>query len=136
MPPRVLLPQQIEPHDYIAELYGAVIRFNNILIDFDRDIWSYVSLGYFKQRTIAGEVGSSTMPHKVWYRAPPVLMIAHPRGCQHRPRDPSGCHLPISAWHRVMVHFARHPTQQNTLDAQYAKPQMLCSQGVRPSHGS
>jgi len=56
---------QIEPHDYIAELFSAVIRFNNILIDFDRDIWGYISLGYFKQRTIAGEVGSSTMPHKV-----------------------------------------------------------------------
>ncbi len=79
---------QIEPHDYIAELFGAMIRFNNILIDFDRDVWGYISLGYFKwvlrmvvlslillhknlsfslrrQRTIAGEVGSSTMPHKV-----------------------------------------------------------------------
>ncbi|MEH6823406.1 MAG: adenylosuccinate lyase [Motiliproteus sp.] len=56
---------QIEPHDYIAELFDAVARFNTILIDFDRDIWGYVSLGYFKQRTIAGEVGSSTMPHKV-----------------------------------------------------------------------
>lgn len=56
---------QIEPHDYIAELFDAVVRFNTILIDLDRDIWSYISLGYFKQRTIAGEVGSSTMPHKV-----------------------------------------------------------------------
>ena len=56
---------QIEPHDYIAELFDAVCRFNTILIDFDRDIWGYVSQGYFKQRTIAGEVGSSTMPHKV-----------------------------------------------------------------------
>ncbi len=56
---------QIEPHDYIAELFAAVCRFNTVLIDFDRDIWAYISLGYFKQRTIAGEVGSSTMPHKV-----------------------------------------------------------------------
>ncbi|RDE24747.1 adenylosuccinate lyase [Motiliproteus coralliicola] len=56
---------QIEPHDYIAELFDAVARFNTILIDFDRDVWGYISLGYFKQRTIAGEVGSSTMPHKV-----------------------------------------------------------------------
>jgi adenylosuccinate lyase len=56
---------QIEPHDYIAELFDAVARFNTILIDFNRDMWGYVSLGYFKQRTIAGEVGSSTMPHKV-----------------------------------------------------------------------
>ncbi|MBV1786592.1 adenylosuccinate lyase [Marinobacterium sp. D7] len=56
---------QIEPHDYIAELFDCVCRFNTILIDFDRDVWGYISLGYFKQRTIAGEVGSSTMPHKV-----------------------------------------------------------------------
>lgn len=56
---------QIEPHDYIAELYDAVARFNTILIDFDRDIWGYIALGHFKQRTIAGEIGSSTMPHKV-----------------------------------------------------------------------
>ena len=56
---------QIEPHDYIAEYFHALSRFNTILIDFARDIWAYVSLGYFKQRTIAGEVGSSTMPHKV-----------------------------------------------------------------------
>ena len=56
---------QIEPHDYIAEYFDALARFNTILIDFDRDIWSYISLGYFKQKTIAGEVGSSTMPHKV-----------------------------------------------------------------------
>lgn len=56
---------QIEPHDYIAELFDAIARFNTIIIDFDRDIWGYISLGYFKQKTIAGEVGSSTMPHKV-----------------------------------------------------------------------
>ena len=56
---------QIEPHDYIAELYDAVARLNTILIDFDRDVWGYISQGYFKQRTIAGEIGSSTMPHKV-----------------------------------------------------------------------
>ena len=56
---------QIEPHDYIAELFDAVARFNTILIDFDRDVWGYISLGYFKQKTVAGEIGSSTMPHKV-----------------------------------------------------------------------
>ena len=56
---------QIEPHDYIAELYDAIARFNTILIDLDRDIWGYISLGYFKQKTVEGEVGSSTMPHKV-----------------------------------------------------------------------
>jgi adenylosuccinate lyase len=56
---------QIEPHDYIAELFDVIARSNTILIDFSRDIWGYISLGYFKQKTIAGEVGSSTMPHKV-----------------------------------------------------------------------
>jgi adenylosuccinate lyase len=56
---------QIEPHDYMAELFDATARFNTILIDFCRDIWSYISIGHFKQKTIAGEVGSSTMPHKV-----------------------------------------------------------------------
>ena len=56
---------QIEPHDYMAELFDACARFNTVLIDFNRDIWGYISLGYFKQRTIEGEVGSSTMPHKV-----------------------------------------------------------------------
>ncbi len=56
---------QIEPHDYIAEYFHSINRFNTVLIDFCRDIWGYVSLGYFKQKTITGEVGSSTMPHKV-----------------------------------------------------------------------
>ena len=56
---------QIEPHDYMAELFDGLARSNTILIDFARDIWGYISLGYFKQKTIAGEVGSSTMPHKV-----------------------------------------------------------------------
>ncbi|WP_290877322.1 adenylosuccinate lyase [Aquabacterium sp.] len=56
---------QIEPHDYMAELFDAVTRTNTILIDFSRDVWGYISLGYFKQRTKAGEIGSSTMPHKV-----------------------------------------------------------------------
>ncbi len=56
---------QIEPHDYMAELFDAIARFNTILIDFDRDVWGYIALGHFKQKTIAGEIGSSTMPHKV-----------------------------------------------------------------------
>ena len=56
---------QIEPHDYIAELFDAIARFNTILIDLDRDIWGYISMGFFKQKVVAGEVGSSTMPHKV-----------------------------------------------------------------------
>ncbi|HQR60207.1 MAG TPA: adenylosuccinate lyase, partial [Methylophilaceae bacterium] len=56
---------QIEPHDYMAELYDAINRINTILIDLDRDIWGYISMGYFKQKVKEGEVGSSTMPHKV-----------------------------------------------------------------------
>ena len=56
---------QIEPHDYMAELFDAVARANTILLDLNRDVWGYISLGYFKQRTKAGEIGSSTMPHKV-----------------------------------------------------------------------
>lgn len=56
---------QIEPHDYIAELFDCVARFNTILLDLDRDVWGYIALNHFKQKTIAGEIGSSTMPHKV-----------------------------------------------------------------------
>ncbi len=56
---------QIEPHDYMAEMFDAVTRFNTILIDLSRDIWAYISIAYFKQKTVAGEIGSSTMPHKV-----------------------------------------------------------------------
>ncbi|MDR0480253.1 MAG: adenylosuccinate lyase, partial [Gallionellaceae bacterium] len=56
---------QIEPHDCMAELYDACARANTILIDLNRDVWGYISLGYFKQKVVAGEVGSSTMPHKV-----------------------------------------------------------------------
>lgn len=56
---------QIEPHDYMAELFDAIARANTILLDLDRDVWGYISLGYFKQKTKAGEIGSSTMPHKV-----------------------------------------------------------------------
>ena len=59
------LTTQIEPHDYIAEIFHALIRFNTILLDFDRDMWSYISLGVFGQKAVEGEVGSSTMPHKV-----------------------------------------------------------------------
>ncbi len=59
------LTTQIEPHDYMAELFHAVLRFNTITLDFDRDMWSYISLGFFRQKVVGGEVGSSTMPHKV-----------------------------------------------------------------------
>jgi len=59
------LTTQIEPHDFVAELFHALIRCNTVLLDFSRDCWGYISLGYFRQRAVAGEVGSSTMPHKV-----------------------------------------------------------------------
>lgn len=56
---------QIEPHDYMAELFDVIARFNTILLDFDRDIWGYIALGHFRQKMVSGEIGSSTMPHKV-----------------------------------------------------------------------
>ncbi|MDX1489948.1 MAG: adenylosuccinate lyase [Pseudohongiellaceae bacterium] len=92
---------QIEPHDYIAELFSAICRFNTILIDLDRDIWGYISLGYFKQKTIAGEVGSSTMPHKVnpidFENSEGNLGIAN-AVMQHL-----GEKLPISRWQRDLT---------------------------------
>ena len=60
-----MLTTQIEPHDYMAEIFDGLSRWNSILLDFDRDVWTYISLGYFAQRKVEGEVGSSTMPHKV-----------------------------------------------------------------------
>ncbi|MCG8585465.1 MAG: adenylosuccinate lyase [Pirellulales bacterium] len=60
-----LMTTQIEPHDYMAEMFDAIRRFNTVLIDLDRDIWTYISMAYFGQKTVKGEVGSSTMPHKV-----------------------------------------------------------------------
>jgi adenylosuccinate lyase len=60
-----LFTTQIEPHDYMAELFDAISRWNTVLIDLNRDMWSYISMGYFGQKTVKGEIGSSTMPHKV-----------------------------------------------------------------------
>ncbi|NGY06340.1 adenylosuccinate lyase [Solimonas terrae] len=92
---------QIEPHDYIAEYFHVLSRFNTILIDFCRDIWSYISVGYFKQRTVAGEVGSSTMPHKVnpidFENAEGNLGIANAI-LQHLAEK-----LPISRWQRDLT---------------------------------
>ena len=92
---------QIEPHDYMAELFDAVTRFNTILIDFNRDIWGYISLGYFKQKTVAGEVGSSTMPHKVnpidFENAEGNLGLAN-AVLQHM-----SAKLPISRWQRDLT---------------------------------
>ncbi|MGB5611140.1 MAG: adenylosuccinate lyase [Sedimenticolaceae bacterium] len=92
---------QIEPHDYMAELFDAVARFNTILIDFCRDIWSYISIGYFKQKTVAGEVGSSTMPHKVnpidFENAEGNLGIANALF------DHLAIKLPVSRWQRDLT---------------------------------
>ena len=92
---------QIEPHDYMAELFDAIARFNTILIDFCRDVWSYISIGYFKQRTIAGEVGSSTMPHKVnpidFENAEGNLGIANVLF------DHLALKLPVSRWQRDLT---------------------------------
>jgi len=92
---------QIEPHDYIAELFDALVRLNTILIDFSRDCWSYISIGYFRQITIAGEVGSSTMPHKVnpidFENAEGNLGLANAM-LTHLARK-----LPISRWQRDLT---------------------------------
>ncbi|OUS33974.1 adenylosuccinate lyase ['Osedax' symbiont bacterium Rs2_46_30_T18] len=92
---------QIEPHDYIAEMFDAFCRFNTIIIDFDRDIWAYISNAYFKQKTIAGEVGSSTMPHKVnpidFENSEGNLGIAN-AVMQHL-----AAKLPISRWQRDLT---------------------------------
>jgi adenylosuccinate lyase len=92
---------QIEPHDYIAELFHAMCRFNTILIDLNRDIWGYISLGYFKQKVVAGEVGSSTMPHKVnpidFENAEGNLGIANAT------MEHLATKLPISRWQRDLT---------------------------------
>jgi adenylosuccinate lyase len=89
---------QIEPHDYVAEFFDTLARFNTIVIDFCRDVWSYISIGYFKQKTVAGEVGSSTMPHKVnpidFENAEGNLGIANALF------DHLAAKLPISRWQR------------------------------------
>lgn len=92
---------QIEPHDYIAEFFDAIARFNTILIDLSRDIWGYIALGYFTQKTLAGEIGSSTMPHKVnpidFENAEGNLGIANAL-LQHLANK-----LPISRWQRDLT---------------------------------
>uniref|UniRef100_A0A2N9IFE2 Adenylosuccinate lyase n=1 Tax=Fagus sylvatica TaxID=28930 RepID=A0A2N9IFE2_FAGSY len=92
---------QIETHDYMAKLFHAIIQFNNILIDFDRDVWGYISLGYFKQTTKSGEIGSSTMPHKVnpidFENSEGNLGVAN-GGLSHLSMK-----LPISRWQRDLT---------------------------------
>lgn len=92
---------QIEPHDYMAELFHALIRCNSILLDLCRDFWGYISLGYFRQKTIAGEVGSSTMPHKV---NPIDFENAEGNlGLANAILDHLGQKLPISRWQRDLT---------------------------------
>ncbi|MDO7598047.1 MAG: adenylosuccinate lyase [Pseudomonadota bacterium] len=92
---------QIEPHDYMAELFQAMIRFNTVLIDFCRDVWSYISIGHFKQKTVKGEIGSSTMPHKVnpidFENAEGNLGLANAMF------DHLALKLPISRWQRDLT---------------------------------
>jgi adenylosuccinate lyase len=92
---------QIEPHDYIAEFFDAVARFNTVAIDFCRDVWGYISVGYFRQRTIAGEVGSSTMPHKV---NPIDFENAEGNlGLANAVFDHLAAKLPVSRWQRDLT---------------------------------
>ena len=92
---------QIEPHDYMAELYDALARINTILIDINRDIWGYISVGYFKQKLKAGEIGSSTMPHKVnpidFENSEGNLGLANAILCHLAEK------LPISRWQRDLT---------------------------------
>ncbi len=92
---------QIEPHDYMAELFQATMRFNTVLIDFCRDVWGYISIGHFKQKTIKGEIGSSTMPHKVnpidFENAEGNLGLANAMF------DHLAIKLPISRWQRDLT---------------------------------
>ncbi|MDE2148482.1 MAG: adenylosuccinate lyase [Gammaproteobacteria bacterium] len=89
---------QIEPHDYIAEYFHALMRANTVLLDLSRDVWGYVSLGYFRQRTVAGEIGSSTMPHKV---NPIDFENAEGNlGLANAVLDHLAAKLPVSRWQR------------------------------------
>ncbi|HPF58320.1 MAG TPA: adenylosuccinate lyase [Candidatus Competibacteraceae bacterium] len=92
---------QIEPHDYMAEFFHAVMRMNTVLLDFCRDIWSYIAIGYFRQRTVAGEIGSSTMPHKVnpidFENAEGNLGVANAL------LDHLAAKLPVSRWQRDLT---------------------------------
>ena len=92
---------QIEPHDYMAEFFHAVMRANTVLLDFCRDLWSYIAIGYFRQKTVAGEVGSSTMPHKVnpidFENAEGNLGVANAL------LDHLAAKLPLSRWQRDLT---------------------------------
>jgi adenylosuccinate lyase len=95
---------QIEPHDYMAELFDALGRCNTVLLDFARDVWGYISLGYFRQKTVAGEIGSSTMPHKV-----NPIDFENAEGNLGPANAPCFGHLanklPVSRWQRDLIRF-------------------------------
>ncbi len=92
---------QIEPHDYMAEFFHAVMRANTVLLDFCRDVWSYIAIGYFRQKTVAGEIGSSNMPHKVnpidFENAEGNLGVANAL------LDHLAAKLPVSRWQRDLT---------------------------------
>jgi adenylosuccinate lyase len=92
---------QIEPHDWMAELFQALMRYHTILVDLCRDIWAYISIGYFRQKTVEGEIGSSTMPHKVnpidFENAEGNLGVANAL------LDHLACKLPVSRWQRDLT---------------------------------
>ncbi len=115
------LTTQIEPHDYMAELFHAIARFNTILLDFDRDIWSYISIGYFKQKVVAGEVGSSTMPHKVnpidFENSEGNLGLANAL------LDHLAAKLPISRWQRDLT----DSTVQRNIGVAFGYTVLACS---------
>jgi adenylosuccinate lyase len=116
---------QIEPHDYMAELFAALSRFNTVLTDFDRDVWGYISLAYFKQRTIAGEVGSSTMPHKV----NPIDFENSEgnAGIANAVLDHLAGKLPISRWQRDLT----DSTALRNLGVGFGHSLLACSSALR-----
>lgn len=115
------LTTQIEPHDYMAELFHAVSRFNTILLDFNRDIWSYISIGYFKQKVVEGEVGSSTMPHKV---NPIDFENSEGNlGLANAVFDHLAAKLPISRWQRDLT----DSTVQRNIGVAFGYTLLACS---------
>ena len=103
-PPRLPPLSCPQPHDYVAELFDCLSRFNTVLIGLNRDVWGYVSLGYFRQRTVASEVGSSVMPHKVRCGAAHYCTQRAPQLTNNRTRT----HMPIYAHTCTHAHTHAH----------------------------
>ena len=119
------LTTQIEPHDYMAELFHAISRFNTILLDFNRDIWSYISIAYFKQKVVAGEVGSSTMPHKV---NPIDFENSEGNlGLANAVFDHLASKLPISRWQRDLS----DSTVQRNIGVAFGYTMLACAAGLK-----